>query len=86
MQRLLLRIRWTVDTTNLANDAAAIGTISVPVGNASLSSVSINGQVAWSNGKFQPVPNVASGDADAVGDRVSVTGVSLSLLNIRCSA
>ena len=86
MQRLLLRIRWTVDTTNLANDAAAIGTISVPVGNASLSSVSINGQVAWSNGKFQPAPNVASGDADAVGDRVSVTGVSLSLLNIRCSA
>jgi hypothetical protein len=59
--------------------------VSVPVGNASSSSVSINGQVAWFSGKFQPVPNVASGDADADGDRVSVTGVSLSLLNIRCS-
>jgi hypothetical protein len=75
-----------VDTTSLAYDAAAIGTISVPVGNASSSSISINGQVAWSNGKFQPVPNVASGDADAEGDRVSFRGVTPSLLSIRCSA
>jgi len=74
-----------VDSLSLAYDAAAIGSISVPVTNATSSTITVNGVVAWSSGQFVPVPHVSSGKADADGLRVIFAGVSPSLLSIRCS-
>jgi hypothetical protein len=74
-----------VDATSLAYDAAAIGSISIPVSNASSSIITVNGQVAWSDGKFVPVPNISSGQADIDGLRVIFSGVVPSLLRVRCS-
>ena len=74
-----------VDSSSLAYDAAAIGSISVPVTNATSSTITVNGVVAWSRGQFVPVPHVSSGKADADGLRVIFAGVSPSLLSIRCS-
>ena len=74
-----------VDSLSLAYDAAAIGSISVPVTNATSSTITVNGVVAWSRGQFVPVPHVSSGKADADGLRVIFAGVSPSLLSIRCS-
>jgi hypothetical protein len=73
-----------VNASSLAYDATALGSISVPVANAASSSITVNGLVAWSNGKFVPVPNVSSALADADGTRVIFMGVSPSLLIVRC--
>jgi hypothetical protein len=72
-----------VDATSLAYDAAALGSVSVPVSDASSSSITVNGVVAWSQGKFFPVPNVSSGQAAADGSHVIFTGVAPSLLSFR---
>jgi hypothetical protein len=74
-----------VNASSLAYDATALGSISVPVANAASSSITVNGLVAWSNGKFVPVPNVSSAMADADGTRVIFMGVSPSLFIVRCS-
>jgi hypothetical protein len=74
-----------VNASSLAYDATALGSISVPVANAASSSITVNGLVAWSKGKFVPVPNVSSALADADGTRVMFMGVSPSLLIVRCS-
>ena len=75
-----------VDSSSLAYDAAAIGSVRIPVSNASSSTITVNSLVAWSNGKFLPVPSVSSGHADTGGFHVVFTGVTPSLLNIRSSS
>jgi hypothetical protein len=75
-----------VDTTSLAYDSASIGSVRIPVSDASSSTITINGLVAWSNGVFVPVPSVSSGLADTDGQHVIFTGVRPSLLNIRSSS
>lgn len=75
-----------VDSASLAYKASAIGSIYVPVSNASSVEISVNGQVAWSNGKFVPVPSISSAESDDDGARVVFMGVTPSLLRIRCHA